>query len=108
MGEIKAMENKKNNDIRWLGLILTKKSAIYLTVLSSIGASFFATSIMFTFPVLQYNITNIYPHDELIYFYTTLLFFSNLIASSICICIFIYTLSKVRTFRKSLKKKEEI
>ena len=102
------MENKKNTDIRWLGLILTNKSAIYLTVLSSIGASFFATSIMFTFPVLRYNMTNIYPHDKLIYFYTVLLWVSNLIASSICICIFSYTLSKVRTFRKSLKKKEEI
>ena len=103
MGEIKDMEKKKNNDIKWLGLILTKKNAIYLTVLSSIGASFFATSIMFTFPVLRYNMTNIYPHDKLIYFYTVLLFVSNLIASSICICIFSYTLSKVRTFRKSLK-----
>ena len=103
MGEIKAMEKKKNNNIGWLGLILTKKSAIYLRVLSSIGFSFFALSIMFTFPVLQYNMTNIYPYDKLTYFYTLLLFISNFIASSICICIFSYTLSKVRTFRKSLK-----
>jgi len=103
VGEIKAMEKKKNNDIRWLGFILTKKSAIYLSVLSSIGSSFFITSIMFTFPVLIYNNTNIYPYDKLTYFYTLLLFISNFIASSICICIFSYTFSKVRTFRKSLK-----
>ena len=101
MGEIKAMEKK--NDIRWLGLILTKKSVIYLSVLSGIGLSFFTSSIMFTWPVLIYNNTNIYPSDKLTYFYTLLLFISNFIASSICICIFSYTLSKVRTFRKSLK-----
>ena len=103
VGEIKAMENKKDNDIRCLGLILIKKSAIYLTILSSIGVSFFASSLMFTFPVLRYNMTHIYQDDILIYSYTILLFISNLIASSICICIFSYTLSKVRTFRKSLK-----
>jgi len=103
VGEIKAMEKKENNDIRWLGLILTKKSAIFLSVLSSIGFSFFASSIMFTFPVLRYIMTNIYPYDKLTYFYTLLLFISNFIASSICICIFSHTLSKVRTFRKSLK-----
>jgi len=97
------MEKKKNNDRRWLGLILTKKRAVYLCVLSSIGLSFFATSIMFTLPVLQYSITNIYPHDKLMYFYTLLLFISNFIASVICVCIFALTLSKVRTFRKSLK-----
>jgi len=74
VGEIKAMEKKKNNDIRWLGLILTKKSAIYLSVLSSIGFSFFASSIMFTFPVLRYNMTNIYPYDKLTYFYTILFY----------------------------------
>ncbi len=103
VGEIKAMEKKKNNHKRWLGLILTKKNAIYLSALSIIGVSFFASSIIFTFPVLRYNMTNIYPYDKLTYFYTLLLFISNFIASSICICIFSYTLNKVRTFRKSLK-----
>ena len=98
------MEKIKNKHISWLGLSLTKKRAMLLAILSSIGSAFFAASIMFTLPVLQYNLTDIYPHDKLTYFYTLLLFISNLIASSICICIFSYTLSKVRTFRKSLKK----
>jgi len=80
VGEIKAIEKK--NDIRWLGLILTKKSAIFFCVLSIIGLSFFASSIMFTFPVLLYNMTNIYPYDKLTYFYTLLLFISNFIAST--------------------------
>ena len=100
VGEIKVMEKK---DVKWLGLILTKKSAIYLNVLSTFGLSFFASSLMFTFPVLLYNMTNIYPYDKLTYFYTLLLFISNFIASTICICIFTYTLSRVRMFRKSLK-----
>ena len=97
------MERERNKGNKWFGFNLTKKRSIYLTVLSSIGVSFFASSIMFTFPVLRYNMTNIYPYDKLTYFYTLLLFISNFIASSICICIFSYTLNKVRTFRKSLK-----
>jgi len=103
VGEIKAMEQKKNKDKKWLGLILTKERAILLSVLSSIGLSFFALSIMSTWPVLRYNINNIYPYDKLTYFYTLLLFISNFIGSCICICLFSYILSKVRTFRKSLK-----
>ena len=103
MGEINAMEKNKNNHIRWLGLRLTKKRAIYLTVLSIIGSSFFAVSIFFAVPVLLYITTNIYPDDKVTYTYTLLLSISNLIASSICIGIFGYTLSKVKTFRKSLK-----
>ena len=102
------MEKKKNNDRMCLGLRLTTNRAIYLTALSSIAVSFFAVSIMFSFPVLRYNMTNIYPNDKLTYFYTLLVFVSNLIASSICICLFSYTLSKARTFRKSLKKQQDI
>ena len=98
------MEKNKNNQISWLGLMLTKKRAIYLTVLSTIGSSFFATSVMFTLLVLQFLMTNISPDDNMMYFYTFLLFLSNFIASSICIGIFSYTISKARTFRKSLKK----
>jgi len=104
MGEVKAMEKNKNNHIRWLGLRLTKKRAIYLTVLSSIGSSFFAVAIFFAVPVLYYARTNIYPYDKITYTYTLLLSISNLIASSICIGIFTYTLHKVKTFRKALKK----
>ncbi|MFX1287364.1 MAG: hypothetical protein ACFFFY_02230 [Promethearchaeota archaeon] len=101
--ETEAMEKTKNYKLKRLGLTLTKKSAIYLALLSSIGLSFFAVSIMFTFPVLQYNITNIYPDDKLTFFYMSLLLISNFIASALCICIFGYTLSKVRNFRKALK-----
>ncbi len=97
------MEKNKNNDTKRIGITLTKKNAMYVMVLSSIGAAFFATSIMFTFPVLPYNLTNIYPDDKLMYFYTLLLFTSNFIASVICIIMFSLTLSKVKTFRKSLK-----
>ena len=43
------MEKNKNNHIRWLGIRLTKKRAIYLTVISSIGSSFFAVAIGFLF-----------------------------------------------------------
>ena len=97
------MEKNKNNIIRWLGIRLTKKRAIYLSVLSSIGSSFFAVSIFFAVPVLYYARTNIYPHDKITYTYTLLLSISNLIASAICIGIFFYALSKVKAFRKSLK-----
>ena len=98
------MEKNKNNHISWLGIRLTKKRTIYLTVLSSIGSSFFAVSIFFAVPVLYYARTNIYPHDKLTYTYTLLLSIVNLIASAICIGIFSLTLSKVKTFRKALKK----
>ena len=97
------MQKNKNNDIRWLGLVLTKKRAIYLTVLSSIASSFFAVSIFLAVPVLYYARITIYPYDKLTYTYTLLLSFSNFLASAICIGIFSYTLSKVKTFRKSLK-----
>ena len=98
------MEKNKNYITKRIGITLTKKNATYVMALSSIAAAFFATSIMFTFPVLHYNITYIYPNDKIIYFYTLLLFSSNLIASPVCICIFIYILSKAKTFRKAAKK----
>ena len=98
------MQKNKNNNTSWLGLSLTKKRSIYLTVLSGIGSSFFASSIFFAVPVLYYARTNIFPYDKLTYTYTILLSISNLIASAIGIAIFSYTLSKARTFRKSLKK----
>ena len=97
------MEKNKNNQISWLGIRLTKKRSIVLTVLSSIGASSLAVSIFFAVPVLIYARTNIYPFDEVTYTYTLLLSISNLIASFICISTFTYTLSKVKAFRKSLK-----
>ncbi len=98
------MEKNKSNQIRWLGVRLTKKRAIYLTVLSSIGSSFFAVAIFFAVPVLYYARTNIFPQDKLTYTYTLLLSISNFLACVICIGIFYYTLSKVKTFRKALKK----
>ena len=104
MGEKKTVEKNKNNQISWLGISLTKKRAIYLTVLSSIGSSFFACSIFFAVPVLYYARINIYPYDKVTYTYALLLSISNFLASAICIVIFSYTLSKVRTFRKAVKK----
>ncbi len=97
------MEKNNNNHIRWLGVMLTKKRVNYLTVLSGICASFFAVSIFFAVPVLYYARTNIYPDDKVLYTYTLLLSISNFIASTICIGIFSYTLSKAKTFRKALK-----
>ena len=97
------MEKNKYKQISWVGIRLTKKRAIYLTVISSIGSSFFAVAIGFAVPVLIYAKTNIYPHDKIIYTYTLLLSISNLIASAICIGIFFYALSKVKAFRKSVK-----
>lgn len=97
------MQKNKNNQISWLGIRLTKKRSIYLTIFSSICASFFAVAIFFAVPVLIYARTNIYPHDAITYTYTLLLSISNLIASTICIGIFFYALSKVKAFRKSVK-----
>jgi len=98
------MEKNKNNHISWLGVRLTKKRTIYLTILSSTVSSFFAVAIFFAVPVLIYARTDIFPHDKLLYTYTLLLSISNFIASVICIGIFSYTLSKAKTFRKALKK----
>ena len=97
------MLKNKNNQIKWLGISLTKKKSIYLTMISSICSSFFAVAIFFAVPVLIYARTDIFPYDKVMYTYTLLLSISNLIASSICIGIFGYTLSKVKMFRKSLK-----
>ena len=104
-GELKTMQKNKNKQMKWLGLRLTKKRAIYLTMISSICSSFFAVAIFFTLPVLYYARTNIYPLDKLMYAYTISLSISNFLASAICIFIFSYTLSKVGKFRKSLKDK---
>ena len=100
---MKTVEKNKNNQISWLGIRLTKKRSIYLTIFSSVGSSSFAVSIFFAVPVLIYARTNIYPQDITTYTYTLLLSISNLIASAICIGIFGYTLSKVKAFRKSVK-----
>ncbi len=102
-GEKKTMEKSKNNEIRWLGIRLTKKRSIYLTIFSSICASFFVVAIFFAVPVLIYARTDIFPYDKMMYAYTLLLSISNLIASAICIGIFFYALSKVKAFRKSVK-----
>ena len=102
-GEKKTMQKNQNRNKSWFGIRLTKKRTIYLTVLSSIGSSFFTLAIFFAVPVLYYARTNIYPHDKIVYTYTLLLSISNVLASIICIGIFTYTLGKLRTFRKSLK-----
>jgi len=97
------MQKNKNNQIKYLGLRLTKKRAIYLTVISSIGSSFFTVAIFFAVPVLIYARTNIYPYDKNIYTYTLILSISNFLACAICVAIFSYSLSKVKAFRKSVK-----
>ena len=97
------MEKINNDHKRAIDLILTKKNAIYLYILSGFGMSFFSTTFMFAFPVLRYAITYLLPNDNLMYFYIVLLFLSNLSASSIAISISAYVHNKARTFRKSLK-----
>ena len=97
------MQKNKINHSNGFGIRLTKKRAFYFTVISSIGSSFFAVSIFFAVPVLIYARTDIYPYDTLLYSYILLLSIANFLASSICIGIFGYTLSKVKIFRKSLK-----
>ena len=98
------MEKNKNNHISWLGLRLTKKRATYLTVLSSFGSAFFPIILIDSLWVLKYNNTTVFLDDKLIYSYISLLILSNFIASIICIGISAYTFSKVKKFRKSLKK----
>jgi ABC-type arginine transport system permease subunit len=102
------MQKNKNNQISWLGIRLTKKNSIYLTIFSSICASFFVVSIFFAVPVLIYARTDIFPYDRMMYTYTLLLSISNFLACAICISIFAYTLSKVKTFRKALKNQKSI
>jgi len=98
------MEKNKNNHINWLGVRLTKKRAIYLTVLSSTGSAFFPLILIDSLWVLKYNNTTVFFDDKLINSYISLLVLSNFIASTICIGIFVYTFSKVKKFRKFLKK----
>ncbi|MEE9377744.1 MAG: hypothetical protein V3V33_06875 [Candidatus Lokiarchaeia archaeon] len=96
------MEKKKNNDIRLLGLILTKKSAYYLSFLSLIS---FALSFLLMFNALEVllDARTIYQYDPSLYFPIILLGFSNLMFSSILMGISGYTSKRIRTFRKSLK-----
>ena len=98
------MQKNKNNQINWLGIRLTKKRSIYLTIFSSICASFFVVAIFFAVPVLIYARTDIFPYDKMMYTYTLLLSISNFLACAICSSIFYYSLSKVKAFRKVLKK----
>jgi len=98
------MQKNNKNYVRWLGLKLTKKRAIYLTLIGGTVSSFFSVAIFFAVPVLIYARINIYPYDTLTYTYTLLLSISNFLASSICIGISSYTISKVRKFRKVGKK----
>ena len=97
------MEKNKYNQINWLGIRLTKKRSIYLTIFSSICASFFTVSIFFAVPVLIYARTDIFPYDKTVYTYTLLLSISNFLACAICSSIFYYSLSKAKEFRKSVK-----
>ena len=98
------MEKKKNNDIRLLGLILTKKSAYYLSFLNFFS---FALSFLLMFNALDVllDARTIYQYDSSLYFPIILLGFSNLMFSFIIMGISGYTSKRIRTFRKSLKNK---
>ena len=96
------MEKKKNNDIRWLGLILTKKRAYYLLILDLLSTALSLFLMFFAFGVLL-NARTIYQYDPSLYLSILLLGFSNLIYSFILIGISGYTSKKIRLFRKFLK-----
>jgi len=97
------MEKNKNNHINWLGVRLTKKRAIYLTVLSSTGSAFFPLILIDSLWVLKYNNTTVFLDDKLTHFYISLLILSNFMASSIVLWISIYTFKKTRVFIRLLK-----
>ena len=98
------MKEQSNNDaLKWLGFNLTKKRAILLRVLSSIGFAFFPLILIDSFWLLKYNNTTVFLNDKLTYFYISLLLLSNFIASSIVLWICIYTFKKERIFIKLLK-----
>ena len=103
MGEIKAMEKKKNNDIRWLGLILTKKRAYYLLILDLLSTALFFLLIFNALDVLL-NARTISQYNPSLYFPILLLGFSNLFISFIFLGISGHISKKIRLFRKSLKK----
>ena len=96
------MEKNKNNHIRCLGLRLTKKRAYYLLVfcIISFGFSYLlfynALEVLLDTPKLK-------EYDVSIYYKVLFLGFSNLFISFGFMGICGYTLSKVKTFRKSLK-----
>jgi len=104
LNELKNMKEQSNNDaLKWLGFNLTKKRAILLRVLSSIGFAFFPLILIDSFWLLKYNNTTVFLNDKLTYFYISLLLLSNFIASSIVLWICIYTFKKERIFIKLLK-----
>ena len=101
---LKSMkEESKNCSLKWLGFNLTKKRAILLRVLSSIGSAFFPLVLINSLWVLLYNNTTVFLDDKLTYFYISLLISSNFIASSIVLWLCFYTLKKTRVFKKVLK-----
>ena len=104
LNELKCIKEESNKDaLKWLGFNLTKKRAILLRVLSSIGFAFFPLIIINSLWVLLYNNTTVFLDDKLTYFYISLLILSNFIASSIVLWICIYTFKKTRIFIKLLK-----
>jgi len=96
-------EESNSNGLKWLRFNLTKKRAILLRVLSSIGFAFFPLILINSLWVLLYNNTTVFLDDKLTYFYISSLILSNFIASSIVLWICIYTFKKSRIFIKLLK-----
>ena len=104
LNELKNMKEESNNDaLKWLGFNLTKKRAILLRILSSIGSAFFPLILINSLWVLQYNNTIVFLDDKLTYFYISLLILSNFIVSSIVLWICFYTFKKTGILLKLLK-----
>ncbi|KKK56232.1 hypothetical protein LCGC14_3066610 [marine sediment metagenome] len=86
------MKEEGNTDaLKWLGFNLTKKRALLLRALSSIGITSHPLILFNSLWVLLYNNTTVFLDDKLIYFYISLLILSNFIASSIVLWICFYT-----------------
>ena len=104
LNELRHKKEESNNiELKWLGFNLTKKRAIILRVLCSIGFAFFPLTLINSLWVLWYNNTTVFLDDKLTHFYVSLLILSNFIASSIVLWICIYTFKKTRIFIKLLK-----
>ena len=96
------MKNERNNNIKWLGINLTKKRVYYLLVLDMIGFFIFF-SLMYNAIYVFLNAATIYDFNRSIYFNILLLSLSNFIISFIFITILGKMSKKIRLFRKSLK-----
>jgi len=96
------MKHEGNDNVKWLGVDLTKKRACYLLVLNTIGMGIFVF-LGYNAWVLLLNADIIYDYNRLIYYQILSLGFSNLVITFIVTSMFGYTLKKIRLYRKFLK-----